>query len=56
MLLLPIIYTRGHIHNLPPSLEGKHFLKDRPEKNDFVNFWEKFIRDFENPDLVVKLS
>jgi len=36
MLLLPIIYTRGHIHNLPPSLEGKHFLKDRPEKNDFV--------------------
>ena len=56
MLLLPIIYTRGHIHNLPASLEGKYFLKYRPEQNKFVNFWEKLIRDFENPDLVIKLS
>ena len=63
MLLLPIIYTRGHIHNLPASLEGKlqgsmkiYCLKYRPEQNDFVNFWEKLIRDFENPDLIAKLS
>ena len=56
MLLLPIVYTRGHIHNLPVSLEGRYFLKYRPENSNFVNFWEKLIRDFENPDLVAKLS
>ena len=56
MLLLPIVYTRGHIHNLPASLEGKYFLKYRPEQNNFVNFWEKLIRDIENPDLVAKLN
>ena len=49
-ILLPVIYTRGKIDNMPANLESLWKLTYRPEST-LVNFWDRLIQSFEDPKL-----